>query len=66
MKDLPKLDKSVISIDSLDSIGDENEHWRKKSTLERLRAIEINRRMVYGTDRATSRLQRFFEVAQRS
>jgi hypothetical protein len=31
---------------------------------DRLNAIEINRRMVYGTDRTTSRLQRFLETAE--
>lgn len=60
---LPRLDKKSFSVGNL---HDNNElvYWRSKTPLERLEAIEINRRMVYGHDKATSRLQRFLEITQ--
>ena len=47
----------------LDDIDEEKRYWMSKSPLERIEAIEINRRMIYGQDQVTSRLQRFLEVA---
>jgi len=64
MENLPRLNKSVLKITSLDDIEEEKEYWFSKSAHERLEALEINRRMVYGQDRATSRLQRFLETAE--
>jgi hypothetical protein len=64
MENLPRLIKSVLKITSLDDIEEEKQYWFSKSALERLEALEINRRMVYGQDRATSRLQRFLETSE--
>jgi hypothetical protein len=64
MDKLPGLNKKVVSVTSLDDIEEEKNHWISKTPLERIEAIEINRRMVYGQDRVTSRLQRFFETAE--
>lgn len=66
MSELPRLEKGVIGIGSLDDIAEEKKYWMSKSPLERLEAIEINRRMIYGHARATSRLQRLFEIAELS
>jgi hypothetical protein len=64
-EELPRLKKSVLAVSSLDG-GEERSYWLFKSPLERLEGVEINRRMVYGRDRATSRLQRLLEIVELS
>jgi hypothetical protein len=66
MDKLPSLNKEIVKVTSLNDIEEEKKYWMSKSPLERLEAIEINRRMIYGRDRVTSRLQRFFETAELS
>jgi len=66
MDNIPRLNKKIVKVTSLDDIEDEKSFWKTKTPLERIEAIEINRRMIYGEDRVTSRLQRFFETAQLS
>ena len=66
MEKLPSLNKKIVSVTSLDDIEEEKKYWISKSPLERIEAIEINRRMIYGQDRVTSRLQRFFETSELS
>jgi len=62
MKRIPRLDKNFISVSSLDDIQEEKNYWLSKNAHERIEAIELNRRMVYGSDRVTSRLQRILET----
>ena len=64
MDKLPSLNKETVNVSSLDDIDEEKKYWFSKSPLERIEAIEINRRMIYGQDRVTSRLQRFLETAE--
>jgi hypothetical protein len=64
MDNVPRLNKKIVKVTSLDDIEEEKRYWMSKSPLERIEAIEINRRMIYGQDRTTSRLQRFFETAE--
>jgi hypothetical protein len=59
---MPRLDKSVVTVAPLARSDDDREYWLKRPPAERMNAIEINRRLVYGEDRTTSRLQRFLEV----
>jgi len=66
MDKLPSLNKKIVNVTSLDDIEEEKKYWISKSPLERIEAIEINRRMIYVQDRVTSRLQRFFEIAELS
>jgi hypothetical protein len=66
MDKLPSLNKKIVTVFSLDDIEEEKKYWFSKSPLERIEAIEINRRMIYGQDRVTSRLQRFLETAELS
>ena len=66
MDKLPSLNKKIVTVTSLDDIEEEKKYWISKSPLERIEAIEINRRMLYGQDRVTSRLQRFFETSELS
>ncbi|HBR15819.1 MAG TPA: hypothetical protein DD723_09835 [Candidatus Omnitrophica bacterium] len=58
-----KINKKVIKISSLDE-DDEKAYWHSRTPKERLEAVEINRRIVYGYTRTPPRFQRFFEVAQ--
>jgi len=64
MDKLPSLNKKVVHVTALDDIEGEKNYWISKTPLERIEAIEINRRMIYGQDRVTSRLQRFLEIAE--
>jgi len=61
---LPRLNKNVISITSLNDIEEEKKFWLSKGSKERIEAIELNRRMVYGKNRIASRLQRFLETSE--
>ena len=63
---IPRLDKSRLTVSSLDDALEEKMYWWSKTAAERLNAIELNRRMVYGSDRTTPRLQRLFETAELS
>ena len=65
MDNLPSLNKKIMKITSLDDIEEERKYWISRSPLERIEAIEINRRMIYGKDRIASRLQRFLETSER-
>jgi hypothetical protein len=62
--EMPRLDKTRLTVSSLDEFTEEKQYWLSRGKADRLNAIEINRRMVYGTDRTTSRLQRFLETAE--
>ena len=62
--EMPRLDKTRLTVSSLDEFIEEKQYWLSRGKADRLNAIEINRRMVYGTDRTTSRLQRFLETAE--
>jgi len=64
MDNLPRLNKNIVKVTSLDDFEEEKRYWMSRNPLERIEAIEINRRMIYGQDRVASRLQRFFETAQ--
>lgn len=66
MDKLPSLNKKIVQVTFLDDIEEEKKYWFSKSPVERIEAIEINRRMIYGQDRVTSRLQRFFETSDLS
>lgn len=59
-----KVDRTVISIASLGDESDEKEYWLARTPHERLRQIELLRRINYGS-RATERLQRILEIAER-
>ncbi len=65
MRQLPRLNKKVLSVSTLNDIKEEKRYWHAMGAQERLAAIELNRRMVYGKDRVSSRLQRLLEFAER-
>ncbi len=62
MEGLPRLDKKAFSVSSLDNIEEEKQFWLSKRAIECIEAIEMNRRLVYGQNRVTSRLQRFLKL----
>jgi hypothetical protein len=66
MDKLPSLDKRIVKVTSLDDTEEEKKYWISKTPVERIEAIEINRRTIYGENRVTSRLQRFFETSELS
>lgn len=61
---VPALDRAVFSVVPLARADDDLAYYLRKTPVDRLAAVEINRRMVYGYDRATARLQRVLEVAE--
>ena len=60
-----KLDKTVISFASLHDEPDERAYWHSKTPNERLDALAFMRRIAYGDDASTRRLERVVEVIQR-
>jgi hypothetical protein len=59
-----RLDKTAFVVASITDESDEKLFWLSKSPAERLEAAEYLRQIVYGYDPTTTRLQRFFEVAE--
>ena len=59
------LNRSVVTSSNFGDSSDD-EYWLSKSPLERIAAIQINRRAAYGDYRASARLQRVLEIAQRT
>ncbi len=59
-----KMDKKSFSVASLKDSSDDRNYWFGQKPIERLKHIEMLRRINYG-HRATARLQRFFEITER-
>ena len=59
-----KVDRKAFSVGSLTEPSDEKEYWLARTPSERLKQVEILRRINYGHG-ATARLQRVFEVTER-
>lgn len=49
MDKIPRLNKKIVNITSLDDIEEEKKYWFSKSPLDRIEAIQINRKMIYGS-----------------
>jgi len=62
-KDL-KVDRTTFSVTSLTDDSGEKAYWFAQTPQERLKQVELLRRINYGTQ-ATARLQRVFEVIER-
>ena len=58
-----RLDKTAFSIALLSDSSDERAYWLARTPQERLRQIEMLRRINYGHG-ATARLQRVLEITQ--
>ncbi len=62
-----RLDRSPFSVVSMEEQDhEEKTFWHDKSPVQRLKALEITRQMIYGYDPAATRLQRVLEVVTRS
>jgi len=62
-----RLDRTAFSVVSIDEAQEASRaYWRDKTPYERLEALEITRQMLYGYDPATLRLQRVFELVERT
>jgi hypothetical protein len=59
-----KVDRTVFTVTSLEDESDDKAYWLSCTPQERLRQVEILRRINYG-HRATARLQRVLEFAER-
>ena len=57
------VDRSAVSVQSLHDEPDDRRWWWSRPAAERLAAIEIMRRTVYGRSAANGRLQRVLEIS---
>ena len=46
--------------------NDEIAYWSRKSPSQRLKALELNRKIIYGYGDNPPRLQRFFEIVKQA
>lgn len=58
-----KIDKNFFSVASLADPSDDKDFWIAMDPIERMRYIEVLRRINYGHG-ATARLQRVFEYTE--
>lgn len=58
-----KVDRQVLQVSSDFDDSDEKAYWLSRTPCDRLRHVEILRRINYG-DKATARLQRVLEFAE--
>lgn len=60
----PKMNKTAFSVVSLDDESDEKEYWHSKTPEERLAALELMRRIMYGYDPVSAKVEIVFEVVE--
>ena len=58
-----QIDRKTFSVMSISDQIDDNDYWLSKNPIERMRHIEVLRRINYGYG-ATSRLQRVLEFTE--
>jgi hypothetical protein len=66
MLKFPKIQRNAFTVVSVFDKSDEKSYWLSKTPGERLKAVELMRQIIYGYNPSTKRLQRVFEVTQRS
>lgn len=59
-----KMDKTKLTVASLDDPSDENEYWHRQTLEARLEALELMRQIIYGYDPSTERLQRVLTIIE--
>jgi hypothetical protein len=57
------MNKKLFQITSIRD-GNDRDYWKQKSYEERLEALEILRRIIFGYDPSTARLQRTITITQ--
>jgi hypothetical protein len=60
------VNRRAFSIASRYDDSSDRQYWLAQAVSDRLTAIEVQRRILYGSARATARLQRVFETAERT
>ncbi len=58
-----KIKRDIIEIVDLHE-ADDSDYWRDKSPVERIEAIEFMRKVMFGHDRVSERLQRVLTVVE--
>lgn len=58
-----KINKNAFEIVALKEAEDVD-YWASRSPLERIEAIEFMRRVMYGSDRVSERLQRVLTIVK--
>ena len=65
--EFPRLDKSVLEVvDVGDEDAAEKRYWHAQTPETRLGALEALRRLNFGEEAATARLQRVLEITERT
>lgn len=64
-EEMLKVDRTAVKITSIDE-SDDLEYWLSRPPLERLVALELLRQIAYGYEPDSIRLQRVFEVVERT
>ena len=59
-----KVDRSTFSVSTLTAETDDKAYWLARTPQERLKQVEMLRRINYG-NAATARLQRVLEIVER-
>ena len=57
------MNKKLFQITSVRD-GNDRDYWKQKSYSERLEALELLRRIIFGYDPSTARLQRTITITQ--
>jgi len=57
------MNKKLFQITSIRG-GNNRDYWKQKSYEERLEALELLRRIIFGYDPSTARLQRTITITQ--
>ncbi|HUT53663.1 MAG TPA: hypothetical protein VM658_09745 [bacterium] len=58
-----RIDRTAFDVVSLRE-ADDSDYWLDRTPEERLNAMEFMRRVMYGRDRVSERLQRILEIAE--
>jgi hypothetical protein len=64
--DSAKIKRDAFVVMSLFEESEEKSYWLSKTPYDRLAAVEFMRQIIYGYDPSTTRLQRVFEITQRT
>ena len=60
-----KINRMQLSVVNLRDEQGDTLYWHGRTPAERLRAVQINRRVAYGRANIAKRLQRVLEIAER-
>lgn len=62
--EMPRLDKTVLTLASIDEVDEERSYWHSQTPYKRLQAVELLRELNYGKSAISGRLQRLLEIAE--